>query len=172
MEESLRNMTAESGERTRAADENLTACIRSALELKECSPAQFSPLTLAYIGDSIYDLVIKTYLLSKGNMPVNKLNRHASLLVRAQTQSEMIGWLESSLTEEEMAVYKRGRNAKSYTSAKNASIGDYRRATGFEALMGYLYLSGKYCRMMELIRAALTAFGELAGDTVQEMEIK
>lgn len=67
----------------------------------------------------------------------------------------MIGYLEDKLTEEEESVYKRGRNAKSYTSAKNASISDYRRATGFEALMGYLYLSGRYERMCELIKDAL-----------------
>ena len=142
--------------------QNLTESIKNVLGLKEISPAQLSPLVLAYIGDSIFDLVIKTYLLdTKGNMQVNKLNRFASNIVKAQSQSEMIGIIEPLLSPAEEAVYKRGRNAKSYTSAKNASISDYRRATGFEALMGYLYLSGKYSRMMELIKAALTGIGEL-----------
>ena len=126
------------------------------LGLKEISPAQLSPLVLAYIGDSIFDLVIKTYLLdTKGNMQVNKLNRFASNIVKAQSQSEMIGIIEPLLIPAEEAVYKRGRNAKSYTSAKNASISDYRRATGFEALMGYLYLEGEYERMIQLIKAGL-----------------
>ena len=115
---------------------------------------------LAYIGDSIYDLVIRTYLISLGNMPVNKINRHACRLVKAETQSELIGILEEQLTENELSVYKRGRNAKSYTSAKNATIGDYRRATGFEALMGYLYLDGQYDRLTKLVHTGLEAIGE------------
>ncbi len=143
-------------------EEELIKCMQQELSFKGVQPRQLSPLVLAYIGDSIYDLVIKTYLIdSKGNMPVNKLNRMSSGLVKAQTQSEMIGKIEHMLDEEEEGVYKRGRNAKSYTSAKNASITDYRRATGFEALMGYLYLSGRYSRMMELIKAALTEYGEI-----------
>jgi ribonuclease-3 family protein len=142
----------------------LTDAILGGLSLSESNPRQLSPLVLAYIGDCVYDLVIKTYLLDKkGNMPVNKLNRMASNLVKAQTQSELIGIIEDRLTEDELAVYKRGRNAKSYTSAKNASIGDYRRATGFEALVGYLYLDRQYARMVELVREALVGFGEIDG---------
>ena len=132
------------------------------MNLQETDPKQLSPLVLAYIGDCVYDLVIKTYLLDKkGNMPVNKLNRMSSSLVKAETQSKLIGYIEESLTADEEAVYKRGRNAKSYTSAKNASIGDYRRATGFEALMGYLYLGRRYDRMVELVKMALDAFGKI-----------
>lgn len=141
--------------------ENLTLAVKNVLALKESDPKQLSPLVLAYIGDSIYDLVIKTYILdSRGNMPVNKMNRITSSLVKAETQSKMVGFIEPMLTEAEDGIYKRGRNAKSYTSAKNATIGDYRRATGFEALMGYLYLSGQYERMAELIREALKEIGE------------
>ena len=136
--------------------QNLTESIKNVLGLKEISPAQLSPLVLAYIGDSIFDLVIKTYLLdTKGNMQVNKLNRFASNIVKAQSQSEMIRIIEPLLSQAEEAVYKRGRNAKSYTSAKNASISEYRRATGVEALMGYLYLEGEYERMIQLIKAGL-----------------
>lgn len=142
-------------------EENLIYEIKSSLNLKNTDPKQLSPLVLAYIGDSIYDLVIRSYLVSLGNMQVNKINKHACRLVKAKTQSEMIGIIEPLLEGYEEAVYKRGRNAKSYTSAKNASITDYRRATGFEALMGYLYLSGKYKRMMELIKAALEGIGEI-----------
>lgn len=122
---------------------------------KKCKSKTAFPLVLAYIGDSIFDLVVKTKIVTAGNTQVNKMNRAASSIVKAESQSKMIGYLEDKLTEEEESVYKRGRNAKSYTSAKNASISDYRRATGFEALMGYLYLSGRYERMCELIKDAL-----------------
>ena len=96
----------------------------------------YSPLTLAYIGDAVYEIVIRTILVEKGNAQVNKLHQRASKLVKASAQSEIIEKLKEDLTEEELAVYKRGRNAKSYTMAKNATMSDYRRATGFEALMG------------------------------------
>lgn len=135
--------------------DNLTSDIWDVLGLKSVSSRQLSPLVLAYIGDSIFDLVVKTKIVTAGNTQVNKMNRAASSIVKAESQSKMIGYLEDKLTEEEGSVYKRGRNAKSYTSAKNASISDYRRATGFEALMGYLYLSGQYERMCELIKDAL-----------------
>lgn len=141
--------------------ENLTECLKNNLHLGETDPKQLSPLVLAYVGDSIYDLVIRTYLISLGNMPVNKINRHACALVKAETQSKIIGCLEAQLTDTEEAVYKRGRNAKSYTSAKNATIGDYRRATGFEALMGYLYLSGRFDRLTQLVQMGLHEIGEL-----------
>ncbi len=129
--------------------------IRRVLDVKQVDVMSYSPLTLAYIGDDAYDLVIRTYLLGKGNMPVNKLNRMADGLVKAKAQSDMMDVIEPMLDEEEHAVYKRGRNAKSYTKAKNATVADYRRATGFEALMGYLYLQGRYVRMVELIRAGI-----------------
>lgn len=123
--------------------------------LPELNLRQYSPLTLAYIGDAIYDLIIRTMIVRQGNTQVNKLHRHASSLVKAEKQSEMIRVLEREFTEEEIHVYKRGRNAKSYTTAKNASISDYRRATGFEAVMGYLYLKGDYTRMIDLIKMGL-----------------
>lgn len=142
-------------------EESLTKAIWDNLNLSDINPRQLSPLVLAYIGDSVYDLVIKSYIINCGNMQVNKMNRHASGLVKAETQSKLIGLIESELTSEEEAVYKRGRNAKSYTSAKNASITDYRRATGFEALIGSLYLNGKYDRMTKLIRMGLERIGEI-----------
>ena len=124
-------------------------------ELPELELQQYSPLTLAYIGDAAYELIIRTVLVRRGNAPVNKLHRRASSLVKAENQSSMVRVLEPKFTEEEEKVYKRGRNAKSATSAKNASIGDYRRATGFEAVMGYLYLKGDYSRMIDLVRIGL-----------------
>jgi len=116
-------------------------------------PALRSPLNLAFIGDSVMDLIVRTELVSEANEPVHVLHRKASAIVNAANQSRMAGILEPLFTEEEAAVYRRGRNAKSSTHAKNASILDYRRATGLEAVFGYLYLRGDYKRLMELYRA-------------------
>ena len=112
-----------------------------------------SPLNLAYVGDSIMDLIVRTELVKEANEPVHMLHKKASAIVNAENQSRMAGVLEPLFTEEEAAIYRRGRNAKSATHAKNASIQDYRRATGLEAVFGYLYLKGDYERLMELYRA-------------------
>lgn len=120
----------------------------------------YSPLTLAYIGDGIYELYIRTILVKQGNCQANKLHRRASSLVKAPAQSSMVEILEPLFTAEEEAVYKRGRNAKSYTTAKNATMGEYRRATGFEAVMGYLYLTGQHIRMIDLIKIGLEALDD------------
>ena len=120
----------------------------------------YSPLTLAYIGDGIYELYIRTILIKQGNCQANKLHKRASRLVKAPAQSAMVAVLEPLFTPEEEAVYKRGRNAKSYTTAKNATTGEYRRATGFEAVMEYLYLTGQYHRMIDLIKIGLEALND------------
>ena len=104
-------------------------------------PELSSPLSLAYIGDAVYELYVRTHIMKDENLPVNKLHKTATGYVKAKAQSDIVHHLESMLTENELAVYKRGRNAHSHTSAKNADIADYRHATGFEALIGYLYLS-------------------------------
>ena len=137
--------------------------IKELFQLEDTDIRTYSPLTLAYIGDAIYELVIRTILVEKGNTQVNKLNQRANRLVKASAQSEMIEKLKPHLTEEEMAVFKRGRNAKSSTMAKNATMSDYRRATGFEALMGYLYLTEQWERMLELIKLGMTE--ETKGET-------
>ena len=134
---------------------SLLDLIKQSFELKEVDIRAYSPLTLAYIGDCVYDLVIRTVVVERGNEPANKLHKKTVAYVKAQTQASMIEALLPYLTEEEEAVYKRGRNAKSYTSAKNASIGDYRKATGMEALVGYLSLTGQEARIMELIKTGL-----------------
>ena len=112
----------------------------------------YSPLTLAYIGDAIFELVVRTVLVERKNTQAEKLHKAATKIVKAETQALMIEALKEDLTEEELAVFKRGRNAKAMTRAKNATMSEYRRATGFEALMGYLYLKGEMARMIELIR--------------------
>ena len=134
--------------------------IREAFGVEEVEAKQYSPLTLAYIGDGIYEIIIRTILVGQANAPVNVLNKKASSLVKAQTQANLVHAIEEDLTEEELAVYKRGRNAKSYTSAKNASIRDYRTATGFEALMGYLYMDNQMDRALELVKLCLAKIEE------------
>ena len=120
--------------------------MQEVFQMKEVDVHSYSPLTLAYIGDSIYDLIIKSLVINQGNRQVNKLHKETSMYVQASTQSLMMRAMQEELTEEEHAVYKRGRNAKSVSPAKNQSITDYRRATGFEALLGYLYLKKEWKR--------------------------
>ena len=115
----------------------------------------YSPLSLAFIGDCVYDLVIKSLIIRKGNRPVNVMQKETSRLVQASAQSAMMRVMQEHLTEEEHAVYRRGRNAKSVSPAKNQSITDYRRATGFEALIGYLYLKKNYRRIVDLIKTGI-----------------
>ena len=120
----------------------------------------YSPLSLAFIGDCVYDLMIKSLIIRKGNRPVNAMQKETSRLVQASAQSAMMRVMQEHLTEEEHAVYRRGRNAKSVSPAKNQSITDYRRATGFEALIGYLYLKKDYRRIVDLIKTGLVGLEE------------
>ena len=115
----------------------------------------YSPLTLAYIGDGIYDLVIRSIVVGKGNTRAGELHKRTSKIVMAHTQAEMMEGLRPFLSEEEADIYRRGRNAKSPTMAKNATMSDYRKATGFEALMGYLYLTDQFERLVELVKAGV-----------------
>ena len=135
--------------------------IKKTFAVKEVDVRAYSPLTLAYIGDAVYDVIIRTVVVERSNRPANELHKRTSSFVKAQTQAEMIEALRPLHSEEEEAVYKRGRNAKSYTSAKNASIGDYRKATGFEALIGYLYLQDKTERVLELVKTGLETIDKI-----------
>lgn len=129
--------------------------IQDALQLNETDVRSYSPLVLAYIGDCVYDLIIKSMVISNGNKQVHKLHEETSQYVQASAQSKMMRAMQPCLTEEEHAVYRRGRNAKSVSPAKNQSITDYRRATGFEALLGFLYLRKEYERLMGLVKIGL-----------------
>jgi ribonuclease-3 family protein len=140
--------------------DNLYEKIEAAFLVEKQDIKSYSPLTLAYIGDAIYEIVIRTIVVGKGNSSVNKLHKRSSRLVKAATQAQMIKACQEALTEEELAIYKRGRNAKSYTMAKNATMQDYRMATGFECLMGYLYMTGQMDRMITLIQAGLKSIDE------------
>ncbi|MBS7008266.1 Mini-ribonuclease 3 [Anaerostipes sp.] len=125
------------------------------LNLPEIDPRTYSPLGLAYIGDAVYEIAVRTLVISEGNMSVNKYHQKSSSMVKASAQAKVYDKIKDTLTDEETAVYKRGRNAKSATAAKNATIVEYRMATGVEALMGYLYLTGQMARAVELIKTGL-----------------
>ena len=121
------------------------------MELPDRDLREYSPLVLAYMGDAIYELIIRTVLVKHGNMQVQKLHKKASSLVKAEAQANLIERILPLLTEEEVQIYKRGRNAKSCTKAKNATMIDYRKATGMEALAGYLYLKKDTQRLLDLV---------------------
>lgn len=115
----------------------------------------YSPLVLAYIGDSVYEVFVRDKILQLNpSMPAYKLHRESIKYVKASSQAKSVHFLESILNEEETAVYKRGRNAKSPTVPKNADVTDYRCATGFEALIGFLHLSRKDNRLNEIMEKA------------------
>lgn len=116
---------------------------------------EYSPLTLAFVGDGVYELYVRAYIAGKANAPAGKLHREAVHYVKAQAQARAVKAMMEELTEEEVWVFKRGRNAKSPTVPKNADMTDYRLATGFEALMGYLYLDGKTKRLAEICDMAV-----------------
>lgn len=114
-------------------------------------PSQYSPLTLAYIGDAVYELFVRTYLLRDANFPVNKLHKTAIKMVNAKAQSDLFQKVKDTLSEDELAIYKRGRNTNSHPP-KNADMVDYKSATGIEALVGYLYLKGDSERILEILK--------------------
>ena len=128
--------------------------------MMQTDPDTASPLVLAYIGDCVFDLIIKLMVAGKGNRQVHKLHEETSHYVQASSQSYMMRFMQEHLNEQEHAVYRRGRNARSVSPAKNQSITDYRRATGFEALIGYLYLKREYRRLTDLVTIGLESLKE------------
>jgi ribonuclease-3 family protein len=146
---------------TQEATELLMDQMKEALALQEVDIRSYSPLALAWIGDAVYEVLIRTKVINHGSMQVNKMHKKGSSLVKAGTQAELVKVLSEEFTEEEEKVYKRGRNAKAVTSAKNATMIDYRMATGFEALVGYLYLTRQTDRLMQLVHDGLEKIGEL-----------
>lgn len=138
---------------------NLLAKIKQEFDCKDVDLRTYSPLTLAFLGDCVYDIIIRTVVVERGNRAPQGLHKKKSYLVNAKTQKELIESIQDLLTSEEEDIYRRGRNAKSYTTAKNASVGDYRKATGFEALLGYLYLDDKMDRVMYLVKEGLSRIG-------------
>lgn len=122
---------------------------------------QYNPLVLAYIGDSLYDIFIRTKLIQKyEDMSAHKLHVESIKYVKAHGQSTAMAEIEDKLTEDELTAYKRGRNTKSFTVPKNAEVGEYRRATGFEALLGWLYVRGDINRLNEIMEIAYDAINK------------
>lgn len=117
---------------------------------KEVNAKQLSPLNLAFIGDCIYEILVRETLVTDANRPVNDLHRESVKYVSAKAQTEAFDKIKDMLTDEETAVYKRGRNAKVGHSPKSATEGEYHCATGVEALFGYLYLTEQTDRIKEL----------------------
>lgn len=142
-------------------EENIKDYIKEKLELKETEASSFSPLVLAYMGDCVYEIFIRTKIVNAGNMQVNKMHKQSASLVKASAQTQMMHLIMEELTDEEMRIFKRGRNAQSKTMAKNATMSDYRTATGFESLIGYLYLNGQEKRLVDLISLGLEKMGVL-----------
>ena len=133
-----------------AAD--LNGYINEFFDLEAKDIRTYSPLTLAYIGDAVFDLVIRSVLVNKGNTAVNNLHKRASAVVKAPTQAAIIAAMMDELTDEEKDIYRRGRNSKPHTKAKNATTMDYLEATGFEAVLGFLYLTGDMDRILFLCK--------------------
>lgn len=132
---------------------------KQCMGLEPVDAGSYSPLVLAYIGDAVYELIIRTKVVNRGSMQVSKMHKRSTLLVKAAAQARLIKALEEDLTPEEHAVFKRGRNAKSVTIAKNATMIDYRMATGMEALVGWLFLDEQYERLAELVSLGLKKAG-------------
>ncbi|MCI5656626.1 MAG: ribonuclease III domain-containing protein [Candidatus Pseudoruminococcus sp.] len=124
----------------------------SRIENSPCDPKLLSPLALAFVGDGVYDLFVRERLVCEANRPVKKLNEEKVSIVRCSSQAKLVEKLMPILTEEELDVLKRGRNAHTQHIPKNATSADYHSATALEALLGYLYLAGRIERIRELLK--------------------
>lgn len=138
---------------------SFTESLDETFRLSDKSWSMYSPLTLAYIGDAVYELIIRSIFVKQGNCQAQKLHQKVTACVSAKAQSKMMEALQQELSEEEAAIYRRGRNSKPYTKAKNASLKEYLEATGFESVMGYLYLQKDFARMNELAAKGLKVLG-------------
>lgn len=126
-------------------------------KLDEVQIRMLNPLSLAYIGDAVHEMFVRTYVISRYSGSINNLNKIVVSMIKATAQAEAVRNIEHQLSEDELSIYKRGRNAKSLTVPKNTTVGVYRSATGFEALLGYLYLTGQEERLILLVSEAVKA---------------
>ncbi len=129
--------------------------IKESFALKGVDIRTYSPLTLAYIGDAVYDLIFRTVVVERGNTSPNKLHQRTVQYVKAPAQALLAEAILDELTEDELAVSNRGKNAKPYTMAKNATMAEYKKATGLEAIVGFLYLTDQMERALQLIQIGL-----------------
>ena len=135
--------------------EESLSIVQEMFPMNEAKLRTYSALSFAYIGDAVYELIIRTVITSRGNMKPNKYHQHVIEYVNARGQVRIMEKIRPHLTEEENVIFRRGKNAKPPTCAKNQSLHDYHIATGFEALVGYLYLGGQMRRLMELLDIGL-----------------
>lgn len=135
------------------SEEKIINLLKSPWEKQEVR--RLNPLVLAYIGDAIYEIYVRKYLILTQKTLVNQLHKSAIQFVKAESQSFIIHHIMGDLTQEEQIILKRGRNSKSQTIPKHADVSDYRYATGFEALIGYLYLIGEEKRLMNMIAKSI-----------------
>lgn len=119
--------------------------------LSPVSLKQMSPLVMAYVGDAVFELVIRSWMAADNKQKIGVLHQEVVNVVNAESQANILRRIREFLTEEELEVVNRGRNAKSKSVPKHAAVGDYRLSTGFEALFGYLYLKGDHERLMEIV---------------------
>jgi ribonuclease-3 family protein len=135
--------------------------MEESVKTEQVNAYQYSPLALAYMGDSILDLLVKKYFVTHSNMQPHKYHVEVSKIVKAVNQADYIDQIMEELTEDELDVYKRGRNTNTHSKAKNATMGQYRKATGLEALYGYLYLKGDMERLQYFVDGMIKQY--LAG---------
>ena len=133
------------------------------LEKVESREAELkNPVVLAYLGDTVYDLFVRTALVKHSKMHVKDLNQCAARIVNAHAQAEAAEWLKEKFTAQDSEIYRRGRNARVGSVPKNMAVADYHKATGLEAVMGYLFLTGQQERLEQLMGAILEDMGERA----------
>ena len=135
--------------------------MEESVKTEQVNAYQYSPLALAYMGDSILDLLVKKYFVTHSNMQPHKYHVEVSKIVKAVNQADYIYQIMEELSEDELDVYKRGRNTNTHSKAKNATMGQYRKATGLEALYGYLYLKGDMERLQYFVNGMIKQY--LAG---------
>lgn len=145
-------------------EEGISA-IRNTFDIPERDIKTYSPLTLAFLGDGVFEIIVRSIVVAGRNVSPSRLHNASAHIVKAASQRRIAEAIEGDLTEDEADVFRRGRNAKSYTHAKNASVSDYRIATGFETLLGYLYLLEKDERILELVKMGLYRTGLLSDKT-------
>lgn len=135
--------------------ENFFESTMREFDIRQKDISQISPLVLAYIGDSVYEVFIRTLVVCEGNASVNKLHRRSTGFVKAKAQSDIVHRIMEFLSSEEQDIVRRGRNAKSGTMPKNADVTEYKYATGFESLIGYLYLKKDFQRLVEVLKMSV-----------------
>lgn len=134
--------------------------MEESIKTEQINAYQYSPLALAYMGDSILDLLVKKYFVTHSNMQPHKYHVEVSKIVKAVNQADYIDQIMEELSEDELDVYKRGRNTNTHSKAKNATMGQYRKATGLEALYGYLYLKGDMERLQYFVDGMIRQYLE------------